>query len=168
MIRASFGTSFITAGLPFGMIMGVAFFSLLGIMPGLIAGVVTGTLFGLTMVAFVRYQSQKFISHRPALADERVAEEGPANHFLNGEGVGGWLYLTEKRLLFRSHSVNIQTHELEIRLDDIEILTKAKSLGLIPNQLHVRLNDGTTERFVLSHVDEWIRQIDKINADVRQ
>lgn len=85
-----------------------------------------------------------------------IIKEGPANHFLNGEGVGGWIYLTANSLLFKSHSVNIQVHELSVPLESISKATKGRSLGVIPNQLCLTLTDGRTERFVVNKPDEWI------------
>jgi uncharacterized membrane protein len=105
-------------GVPFGLLMGLLFvplslvaslfglgFDLLKL--GLVMGTVCGVLFGVTMAAFAGSQRRRFASRNPCVPGERLLKHGPANHALRGEGVGGYLYLTDGRLLFESHGFNV-------------------------------------------------------------
>ncbi len=122
-------------------------------------GSISGVLFGVMMGAFVSYQKKKFEMERPSFAGEDLVKEGGANHFRNIEAVGGWIYLTDKRLLFRSHSINVQRHELSIPLQKISEAKPCMTFGIIPNGLQIRTIDGDREKFVVEDRKEWARQI---------
>ncbi|WP_198147328.1 GRAM domain-containing protein [Gilvimarinus polysaccharolyticus] len=51
-------------------------------------------------------------------------KEGGANLQKNIETVGGELHLTNQRLIFKSHKINIQTGITEIQLSDIKSVKK--------------------------------------------
>lgn len=114
------GTAF---GIPMGAIAGVVVGIARGLSEGFFFGLVTavasGLAFGLAMAGFMVIQRRRVARARPEFTGEQLLHDGPANHFRNGEGVGGWLYLTKERLLFRSHQFNIQRHESSIPLADI-------------------------------------------------
>src|SRR5215470_6508505 len=99
------------AGVPFGLLIGL-FFTFRSVNPfavgpfGLVLGLAAGLLFGLMVATFVAWQRSRFTREDPGLEGEHLLKQGPANHFRGLEGVGGWLYLTDKRLLFRSHRFN--------------------------------------------------------------
>ena len=115
----SFAKMALLSGIPFGLFMGIFFAFQHGLTPGLLAGIACGIFFGLSISAFATYQKKKFQVERPLLENEKLIKEGGANHFKNMEGVGGWIYLTDKRMFFKSHSVNIQKYELSIPLHKI-------------------------------------------------
>ncbi len=75
------------------------------------------------------------------------------------EGVGGRLYLTNKRLVFKSHKLNIQNHQLSINLIDVIGFNKYKTLGIINNGLSIQTAQNTTEKFVVEQADEWINKL---------
>ena len=54
------------------------------------------------------------------IKDEKIESEYSANHFMGFEAVGGKLFITNKRFVFKSHSINIQNHELTIKYLDIK------------------------------------------------
>ncbi|ANE53547.1 hypothetical protein SY85_16480 [Flavisolibacter tropicus] len=85
--------------------------------------------------------------------------ETGANHFKGAEGVGGKLYLTNKRLVFKSHKYNIQNHELSMRLSDIDKADRYKTLGIVNNGLAVTTAGGTIEKFVVQQPDQWLSQL---------
>ena len=71
------------------------------IISGLITGAISGLLFGWIMGKF---SLSKFVGNTTKInidKDERLIFETPANHFKGIEGVGGKLFLTDKRLIFR-------------------------------------------------------------------
>ena len=74
------------------------------------------------------------------------------------EGVGGKLYLTNWRLVFQSHKLNIQNHQLSINLMDIQSVGRYKTLGLVNNGLTI-VTTNTTEKFVVEQVNQWIKQL---------
>lgn len=153
------------AGLAFGAPMGVLF----GLMTrstglGVVLGLLSAALFGLLIGAFARRveQTDTFEPGGAApdfLPEEHVIHQGLANHFKGMEGVGGKLYLTNRRLRFRSHAVNIQVHDESYPLDLITTVEPARTLGLIPNGLLVTLGDGRRERFVVHHRKAWVSAI---------
>ena len=97
--------------------------------------------------------------------DDVPIKDGAANHFKGMESVGGRLYLTNRRLIFRSHSLNIQTHEESYRLDDIVAIVRRNTLGIVPNGIAVRLVDGREERFVVNGRGDWISKIESARAE---
>ena len=97
---------------------------------------------------------------------ERVVKEGGANLQRGAETVGGHLSLTNFRLVFESHSFNVQTGNTEIRLAAIQSmrLCWTKFLGVIPifpNSLEVMTADGTAYMLVLNGRKEWMRVIEE-------
>lgn len=92
-------------------------------------------------------------------ADEKVLRHGLANHYKGIEAVGGKLFLTNRRLRFRSHKINVQTHDESYPIDTIASVEPARSLGIVPNGLLVHLRDGRRERFVVSGRGDWVSSI---------
>jgi len=92
--------------------------------------------------------------------DERTLTEVAANLFKGVEAVGGKLRITTKRLVFQSHSFNVQVGTTEIPLSSIDHLEKEKSLGFINNQMVVVLKDGVRHRFVINNRDNIISMIE--------
>jgi hypothetical protein len=147
------------AGLVFGVCMGITFGLLYEASRGILAGVLGGILFALLIAAFVASQAKRFTTNRPLNADENLVKEGGANHFLNHESVGGWIYLTDKRFYFKSHDQNIQNHEFIVPLAEIESVERKNNLGIIPNGMKLILKDQTTERFVINGAGDWVKAI---------
>ena len=93
-----------------------------------------------------------------------VIYSGAANHFLNGESVGGKLFLTNNQLRFKSHKFNIQNHEMQLDIHDIKEVRFYNMLGVIRNMLEVETNNGNTERFVVNNRAGWKSEIDKLKG----
>ena len=146
-------------GIPFGAAMGVFYILVAGWHMGLWLAVGSGLFFGVAMAAFASYQRCQFASQRPASSGEEVLHEGPANHFFNGESVGGWIYLTPRRLLFRSHAINLQPHELSIDLSDVSEALPVLTAKIIPNGLRIVTRSGRDERFVVEGHRRWCDEI---------
>ena len=97
---------------------------------------------------------------------EKLLKQGPANLQRGIETVGGWLFLTNQRLIFRSHKFNVQKGVVEIDLKHIRgtnpCWTKVLNLvPLVPNSLAVLLDSGLEHRFVLSKRGDWKHEIDR-------
>ncbi len=113
------------------------------------------------MATFMAYQTRGLTSSPPLLEDENVIINGQASYFLNDKGTVGWLYLTDKRLLFISHSANPQLKDQSIPIHDIQQVAIAKSFGIFPNRLHLIRKHGDKERFVVENLRSWIEQIEE-------
>jgi GRAM domain len=146
------------AGLPFGLLMGLFFTLMFGDPSGVAFGLACGLLFGLLMAGFAEWQRSRFTREDPCLDGEQLLKQGPANHFRGWEGVGGWLYLTDRRLLFRSHRLNIQNHELSIPLEEILQARPCLTAWVFPNGLSV-VTAKETERFNVERRREWVEEI---------
>lgn len=159
----SFLKTFFLIGTFFGVFMGLFYGYGFGLKTGIVYGIVLGIFFGAVMASFARFQSKKFQTERPLFTGENLIKEGPANHFLKFEGVGGWLYLTDKNLLFKSHPVNIQNHELLIPLSEIAETGKGRAFGIFPNRLQIKLKNEKVEKFVVDDVREWVKNIQELS-----
>lgn len=134
------------------------------VVAGLISGVIAGFLFGWIMGLF---SNSKFVNETTKIdiePDENIVFETPANHFKGIEGVGGKLYLTNKRLVFKSHKLNIQNHQISILLTDIKNVDKHKTLGLVNNGLSIITSKGRTEKFVVEQIENWINHLTEKNG----
>jgi hypothetical protein len=101
----------------------------------------------------------------PSVADECPVREGTANLQLGVETVGGTLYLTNRRLIFETQVLNIQTGATIIPLNTITGVRKCwtKFLNLIPllpNSIAVSTRDGKEYRFVAFGRQDWIAAIE--------
>ena len=156
-------------GLKYGIGMSIFFiiqhlliadeYSTYAITRAIITGVITGMLSGFIFGFIIHWFSKSsFLNKSTKIEtdrDERILFESAANHFKGIEGVGGKLYLTNKRLIFKSHKLNIQNHQLAIPLADISEIGRYKTLGLVNNGLTVSTIHHATERFVVEDADLW-------------
>ena len=134
------------------------------IVSALIGGACSGLLFVWLTGLFVKSKWLAKVTKIDTQADESVLFETGANHFKGVEAVGGKLYLTNKRLVFKSHKFNIQNHQLSIKLSDIDKIERNKTLGLVNNGLSVRTVDSQSEKFVVQQIDEWLKQLTERNG----
>jgi len=169
-------------GLEFGIIMAISLiaydfitmdqWTTKEITKSIVAGLVTGALCGLSFSWInAKFSNSKFIVNSTKIffdLNEQLILETPANHFKGIEAVGGKLYLTNKRFVFKSHKLNVQRHELSINLSDIIIAEKHKTFGLINNGLIVQTINGAKEKFVLEDANKWIIQLDIAKNDIHQ
>ncbi|WP_254157665.1 hypothetical protein [Chryseosolibacter indicus] len=81
------------------------------------AGIVSGLFFGLffrkIFTSTYKRLGEKQLKQIVIILDEdeELIKEAGANHFKGKEAVGGKLALTNKRLVFKSHKLNLQNHE---------------------------------------------------------
>jgi hypothetical protein len=102
-----------------------------------------------------------------SIPTRRFVHHGPANHYKGFEAVGGRLFLTSKRLRFRSHKLNVQSHDESYPVDIIISVEPARTLGVVPNGVLVHLRDGRHERFVVGGRAEWVARLRAVTADAR-
>ena len=154
---------FLLLWIAFGGAMGILFMWKAGPRFGVPIGVVSGFLFASIMTAFAHYQARKFRGMCPLEQGERLLKEGPANHIVGAEAVGGWLYFTTSRLYFRSHKTNIQNHELEIALEQIVSVKSSGIFSIVFNGLTVETQNGS-EKFVVQGVRDWVEMIEQAKS----
>lgn len=96
---------------------------------------------------------------------EQILKEGVANLQKNTETVGGKLCLTNQRLVFEAHKINVQGGTTELELSNIQSLRPCwtQFLGLIPlfpNSLAIFTKQGKEYRFVLFGRHAWAAAIE--------
>ena len=101
----------------------------------------------------------------PLLPGETVIKEGAANLQRGVETVGGRVHLTSQRLVFESHSINIQTGNTIIPLESIAGVRKCWTrflnlIPLFPNSIAIATKEGKEYRFVMFDRQSWIDAID--------
>src|SRR6185437_2116227 len=129
------------------------------IVSGLFGGALSGLLFGWLVGLFANSKRVTKDTKIDTEANETILFDTGANHFKGAEAVGGRLYLTDKRLVFKSHKFNIQNHKLSINLSDIEKVDRYKTLGLVNNGLSVTTTGNKIEKFVVQQPDKWFSQL---------
>ena len=130
----------------------------------IIGASVGGLVFGIFMQYIFKRGNKIQIEIRE---DENIIKEGLANHKVKIESVGGKLFLTNKRLVFKSHKINIQKHIFELELSQINNCAKFKTIGIISNGLKINTNNKI-EKFIVNKPNEWITQIEKIKNTTQQ
>jgi hypothetical protein len=145
----------VVAAVPFGLAWGW----MTGL--GVVASSVTGALFGIGMASFMVAARRRLVQNPPTVPGEHVIFHSPANHFRGGEGVGGWLVLTDNRLLFRPHKFNVQTGDWSVSLDEVQRLEPRPTAWVIPNGL-LAVTDHGEERFVVEERARWVDEFRSI------
>jgi hypothetical protein len=109
----------IFAGLAFGLLFGLFLAVRFDTSYAIIAGPISGLAFGTTLYFFVTSKIVKRQTQIENHEGKSIVHSGGANHFINGEAVGGKLYLLTDKLQFQSHGFNIQNHGQIIDLEEI-------------------------------------------------
>ena len=101
--------------------------------------------------------------------NEALIKKGGANLQKGAESVGGYLYLTDQRLIFEAHAINFQGGNSIIDLSNIDSTEKVwtKFLGVIPlmpNSLAVKSKTEEEYKFVLFGRDAWEQKINELTT----
>lgn len=150
--------TFIISGLLFGIVIGTIVTIISNVWSGIVIGIILGTLFGLVISLFVFLQSKNFKKDLKSFKDKNLIYDSGANHIVRLESVGGWLYLTDNELIFKSHNFNINNHTYSIPLNKIKDVKPFLTLGIIPNGIKVITYDSV-DKFVVYQRKEWIKHI---------
>ena len=153
--------NYVWAGLFFGFPMGLVYFWITGsLYLSIFLGILSGFFFWGVIVIFLNSKTIQKTSQIELHEDGDVIKEGLANHFVYTEAVGGRLVLTKEALLFKSHALNVQQHELKLLLKDIQEVKATKNWFIFPNGLTVKLKGGdTTYRFVVNNHKDWQEKV---------
>ena len=128
-------------------------------------GVSFGLFMGLGFPYIIEKFGDKFVgkvgkNNVPQMNDGEIIEiEGPANLLLGMEAIGGKLFLTNKKIIFKSHKVNIQRGQTEIHYEKVIELLKRKTRKLFDNGIRIKTNDGATFDFVVNERDKWMEEL---------
>jgi hypothetical protein len=150
-------------GFPFGILWGS--YMRLEMGPGFGVGVaaVASLLFGVSMAGFQAWvgssKQRREQMNLELFPGEVIERQGPANHKLGAEYRGGWLFLTDNRLVFRPHVVNFQKEPVDLDRKAVIEVRPVATLGLVPNGLLVVSKDGREDRFVVSRRKAWVEAI---------
>lgn len=123
--------------------------------------VLFGVFFTLTFPWFMKKLVGKRIDNiKPELLEkEKLEVEILANLFRGLEGVGGKIFLTNERLIFKSHSLNIQKGQTNINYSEISSVDKRKTAKLIDNGIKIITKEGTEYDFVVNDRDTELKKI---------
>lgn len=147
----------------FGIIIGL----ILDVIAAVLFGAACGLVYGLIMGSFMETKAKEFAPMRENyIAQRRLFFDGPANHMMGKEGVGGWMFLLNDTLYFKSHQQNVQVHELEIPLVNISKVECTKR-GIHNTGLDVTLMDGTVEKYVVNDREVWVQKINEACNRIR-
>jgi hypothetical protein len=81
--------------------------------------------------------------------NEQILADVGANMFRGIEAVGGRMKITDKRIIFEPHAVNLQKMVAEIPLSQVTDVTPHNTLMIVPNGILVRLKSGVKYKFVV-------------------
>jgi hypothetical protein len=95
---------------------------------------------------------------------EETIKVGPASYKKGLANVGGRLTLTDKRLVFKPHALNLGGREQSYPLEDLGAILFPNTMFFIPNGLTLVLKDGRRERFVVYARKEWLEKIKDARA----
>jgi len=144
----------IFAGLAFAFLFGIFLALRYSVNTALILSPICGLFFGAGIYFFV---TSKTVKEQTKINNEgqEIIYSGAANHFINGEAVGGKLYLLKDKLQFKSHNFNIQNHEFSIPITNINDIRFFNGFGFIPKGLEIITTTESSERFVVSNRKMW-------------
>jgi len=100
-------------------------------------------------------------------SNEKIIKKGRANHLRKIEWVGGKLFLTNQKLIFKPHQLNIQTYEVVIPLDEI-VSVEAKHSDFISRELRVLLKNNSVEKFYVYGRKSWLQEVKKVISEYRK
>jgi hypothetical protein len=135
--------------------------ALLGYLFGPWIGISGGVIILLALVYFFILPELKKQSQVENIDNKPIGYAGSANHFMNGEAMGGQLFLFDDRLEFKSHRLNIQEHTKVIDLKNIKEVNFYNSLGIVPNGLAIITTDGKREKFIVTKRQTWKQEIER-------
>ena len=179
-VRSFFRTFLLTAlttGIPAGLYYWFRFGSEKRLSSALWSGVIAGFLIGFVAAVVSWVRQNKVAKSPPVLTDEVLLRKERANY----DGMGGWLYLTDRRLFFEGYPTDeiapeVSTlfdhyhgdevaHEVSISIYQISEAVISQHLGGIIGLLDVVLTDGTTKHFGTEDLAGWVNDISTVRQN---
>lgn len=106
-------------------------------------------------------EGQDFYPEMVSIGSGKQVDRIAANYYRGKEAVGGWIYFYNDRVIFKSHTLNIQTGNTTILYSDMVSTGKYSNLGFIHNGLTITTQDGTVHKFVVNRRDSVIAHLDR-------
>ena len=131
---------------------------------GALLGGLIGALFGWWEIKWMKALAVKLAATIPDLEmhkDEKILFKVEAGHLRGLESVGGKLFVTDKRIFFRSHKLNIQNHEQEFPITEIKAVNEDKY------EFNLMLKNSEVHRFRVVSPSEWVRAIPQVKIELK-
>jgi len=77
------------------------------------------------------------------------------------EGVVGKIILTDEKLIFKSHKINIQRGQTDIKYENINKIIERKTAKLIDNGIRIKTKDAKEFNFVVNEREKWIKKLNE-------
>ena len=90
--------------------------------------------------------------------NESIIKKKSANHLVGNQFVGGKLYLTNQRIVFKSHRLNVNNHQIYFELTEIQGAVKSKLF----NGMIIILKNGEEKPFVVWGRKKLINEINNL------
>lgn len=130
---------------------------------GLFFGITFGLVFPYLFNAFAGKVVTKMGKgiHPVLEAGEEIKKEGPATLYKGLEGVGGKLFLTDKRVIFKSHQLNIQRGQTDIDYSLISGVEKRIMKKWGNARIVILTKDGMEYQLVVYEPKQWKAEINE-------
>ena len=132
-----------------------------------IQAIIYGVFMTLFFIFLFPWFMKKLVGNRinnikPSLSEnEKIEVEIFANLFRGIEAVGGKIFLTNDRLIFKSHSFNIQNGQTNIKYSEIDAVEKRKTMKAVDNGIKIITKENKEYCFVVNERDAQIAIIQK-------
>ena len=100
-------------------------------------------------------------------SNEVILRNTRANHLRSYGGVGGRLFLTNQRLIFKPHLFNIRTEENSIPLENIAAIRTPHS-DMLSSKLAITLTNNLLEFYVVRKRKDWLKEIENTVTAVKK
>ena len=87
--------------------------------------------------------------------NESIVKKKSANYLVGNVFVGGKLYLTNERVIFKSRRLKINNNQISFELTEIKSVVKSKLF----NGMIIILKNGEEKPFVVWGREKWINEI---------
>jgi hypothetical protein len=127
--------------------------------------IIWGVLFNLFFVLLFPWFMKKLLGKRidnivpKLLENEKVEAEILASLFRKVEVVGGKIFFTNQRLIFKSHSLNFQKGQTNIEYIQIQNVEKRKTIKIVDNGIKITTKEGKQYSFLVNDRDVQIQKI---------
>ncbi len=175
---------FFTTGLFVGSLLGVlqmifqhGFWFIFG---GLSMDKTTFILIGSYAVGFLfswldmRFTHSRFVMESTGLVlrnGEVILHSGSVSRWHRFEPVGGRLFLTNQRLYFKSHPINLFNHEWELPLCDLGKFYTCTTFLVMPGGLVIfdkrrKRRRDSLSKFIVEDNKEWLKYLNKVKSKI--
>lgn len=127
-------------------------------------GVTGGVLIGGSIFFFFAPTEKRGLGteHKGELENgERIVMQEGASHIIKGEDVGGMLFLTDKSIIFQSHTFSLRKHQLILPLNELADVEVAELYGHVKSGIKITMTSGQMEKFRMKSFERWAERLDE-------